>query len=56
MAQKVTKYFGLLLHENLSPRTYKNRPIWLHCSDIEKGVTNEKRRKIMLTERQNWFK
>ena len=22
--------FGLLLHQNLSPRTFKNRPIWSH--------------------------
>ena len=24
--------FGLFLRDNLSPRTFKNRPIWSHCS------------------------
>ena len=30
VAEMSHKIFGLLLYENLSPRTIKNRPIWSH--------------------------
>ena len=29
---KIHQLFGLLLEENLPPRTFKNRPIWSHWS------------------------
>ena len=33
-AQLVAKYFELLLHGIFLPRTFKNRPIWSHCSQL----------------------
>ena len=31
-SSKNNHIFGILLYENLLPRTFKNRPIWSHCS------------------------
>ena len=32
ITQSSHQNFGILLYENLLPRTFKNRPIWSHCS------------------------
>ena len=34
MAQIVARYFGLLLHEKLSPMAFKNRPIWPNWMEL----------------------
>ena len=41
LAQKVTKIFGLLLWDNLLPRTCKNRQIWSHWSGLSVLLVRE---------------
>ena len=33
--QKVAQIFWLLLYENLSPRPFKNSPIWSHWLELD---------------------
>ena len=35
IAQKVANHLGYFCYEILSPRTFKNRPIWSHCAPIQ---------------------
>ena len=40
VSQKIHCAFGLLLIETMSPRTFKNRPIWSHCLGVTAKTYN----------------
>ena len=38
LVKKFNQIFQLLLYDNLPARTFKNRPIWSHCSFMTRGL------------------